>query len=191
MLGPLHDATVTKRDLEEFGAKLSGVFAQTLSDVVVPKFEALDSRISELERKYSELSCAGSASRGTTGAPAPSTPPPPGPKPSFSTPSRGSPSKPNATSPHLQRGTPRHNATSARAMSQPHSSSRARHADDADSHYASGNLPKNFDPADVLVVGWPEPQTIEEFRNLVARVLPVPVDYEVRTPRLFSHTVVI
>eukprot|EP00971_Amphidinium_carterae_P095920 1898102-Amphidinium_carterae.1 len=188
----MQDVTVTKRDLDAFGTQLSNAPAQSLRNTVAPKFEAMESRIEALERRYSELSRARVSEQVHSSQPAPSTPPPPGPRPPFHAPMQGSPSKPALASPGRVFGSPQPTGASGRAKSFPprHSRSGHVHGDD-DTHSVPGSLPKHVDPADVLVVGWPEAQTIEEFRSVVARVLPVPAEYEIRTQRLFSNNVII
>eukprot|EP00971_Amphidinium_carterae_P222489 4416134-Amphidinium_carterae.1 len=116
VVAPLLDATITRRDLDSFGERLSGVFARTLNETVVPKFEAMESRIAELERKY--LGISSQAPGDQRAQPIPSTPPPPGPRPP-STPSRGTRSKPPMGSPQVPRGSPRRAETSGRALSFP------------------------------------------------------------------------
>eukprot|EP00971_Amphidinium_carterae_P019080 375371-Amphidinium_carterae.1 len=122
----------------------------------------------------------------------------PGPRPPFSIPSRCLQSTAPQSSPSKPRGSPRHTGASGRALSYPPHASQSRRADvddDTDTHThthsAPVSLPRSFDAADVLIVGWQQTQTIEEFRTLVPQALRVPHDYEVRTPRLFSQNVVI
>eukprot|EP00971_Amphidinium_carterae_P265015 5257180-Amphidinium_carterae.1 len=82
------DSTVTRRDLENFGERLSSVFAQALQSQVVPQFAAMDSRLTELEARMVSLSSQVASPNGQSLQPAPTTPPPPGPLPPPHTPSR-------------------------------------------------------------------------------------------------------